>query len=61
MQTTMTATHGNRTKMAQVEAAMAELLAESLRRGFYGKVVLELSLADGTIQHIRRVVERIEK
>jgi hypothetical protein len=61
MQTTMNAAHGNRTKLAQVEAALAELLAESLRRGFYGKVALELVLQDGTIQHIRRIVERIEK
>jgi hypothetical protein len=61
MQTMMTSAHSNRTKMAQVEAAMAELLAESLRRGFYGKVVLELVLQDGTIQHIRRVVDRVEK
>ena len=61
MQTTMNATHGNRIKLAQVEAALAELLAEALRRGFYGKVGLELVLQDGTIQHVRRMVERIEK
>jgi hypothetical protein len=40
---------------------MAEILAESLRRGFFGSVTVELSVADGTIQHIRRLVERIEK
>ena len=60
MQTTMNATHGNRTKLAQVEAALAELLAKHFAAVF-GKVALELALQDGTIQHIRRVVERIEK
>jgi hypothetical protein len=57
MQTTMNPTHGNRIKLGQVETA----LAETLRRGFYGKVALELAIQDGTIQHLRRVVERIEK
>jgi hypothetical protein len=61
MHTTMNPTHGNRIKLGQVEAALAELLAETLRRGFYGKVALELAIQDGTIQHLRRVVERIEK
>jgi hypothetical protein len=57
----MNPTRGNRIKIGQVETALAELLAETLRRGFYGKVALELVLQDGTIQHIRRTVERIEK
>ena len=39
---------------------MAEILAESLRRGFYGKAAIELAIQDGTIQHIRRLIERIE-
>ena len=39
----------------------AELLAEALRRGFFGTAAVELSVQDGTIQHIRRTVERIEK
>jgi hypothetical protein len=47
--------------LEQVETAVAELLAETLRRGFHGKAVLELAIQDGTIQHLRRVVERIEK
>jgi len=48
-------------KISQVEAALAELLAETLRRGFHGKALLELVIQDGTIQHLRRAVERIEK
>jgi hypothetical protein len=61
MQTTINPTHGNRVKLGQVETALAELLAETLRRGFYGKALLELAIQDGTIQHLRRTVERIEK
>lgn len=48
-------------KLEQVETTLSELLAETLRRGFYGKAVLELVIQDGTIQHLRRAVERIEK
>lgn len=51
----------NATKVAQLQAAMAEVLAESLRRGFFGTVAIELSVQDGTIQHIRRRMDRIEK
>lgn len=40
---------------------MAETLAEALRRGFFGTAAVEFSVQDGTIQHIRRTVERIEK
>jgi len=52
---------GNAKKVAQLEAALAEILAEALRRGFFGTAAVELSIQDGTIQHIRRKVERIEK
>ncbi len=52
---------GNAKKVAQLEAAMAEILAQALKRGFFGTVAVELSVQDGTIQHIRRKVERIEK
>jgi hypothetical protein len=41
--------------------AFSEILAEALRRGFFGTAAVELSVQDGTIQHIRRRVERIEK
>jgi len=55
------ATSTNRQKVAQLEAAFGEILAEVLRRGFYGTAAIELAVQDGTIQHIRRKVERIEK
>jgi hypothetical protein len=58
---TTNATRGNRMKLEQVEAALAGLLAETLRRGFHGKALLELVIQDGTIQYLRRMVEQIEK
>jgi hypothetical protein len=54
-------TTGNVKKVAQLQSIVAEMLAESLRRGFFGTAAVELSVQDGTIQHIRRTVERIEK
>ena len=51
----------NAKKVAQLQQAMAEMLAESLRRGFFGTASVELSIQDGTIQHIRRRLDRIEK
>jgi len=47
--------------VAQLEAILAEILAEALRRGFFGTAAVKLSVQDGTIQHIRRTVERVEK
>lgn len=54
-------TPGNATKVVQLESALAAMLAEVLRRGFFGTASVELSVQDGTIQHIRRRVERLEK
>jgi hypothetical protein len=51
----------NAKKVAQLQQAVAELLAEALRRGFFGTAAVELSIQDGTIQHIRRRLDRIEK
>jgi hypothetical protein len=58
---TLSETPTNKMKVNQLEAAMAELLAESLRRGFHGKAAIELAIQDGTIQHIRRLIERIDR
>ena len=54
-------TTGNAKKVAQLQAVMAEVLTEALRHGFFGTAAVELSVQDGTIQNIRRKVERIEK
>ena len=51
----------NRTKRAQIERAVAEILAQITRRGFFGTASLEMAVQDGTIQHIRQTVERIDK
>ncbi|MBN1393745.1 MAG: hypothetical protein JW959_01755 [Pirellulales bacterium] len=59
--TTHANTAGNAKKVAQLQAIMAEILAEALRRGFFGTAAVELSVQDGTIQNIKRKVERVEK
>jgi hypothetical protein len=59
--TTARTTLGNREKVTQLEAALAELLIEVLRRGFNGRALIELAIQDGVIQHIRRTLERLEK
>jgi hypothetical protein len=51
----------NAKKVAQLQQMVAEILAEALRRGFFGTAAVELSVQDGTIQHIRRKVDRIER
>ena len=52
---------GQREENGALQQALDELLRESLRRGFFGTAAVELNVQDGTIQHIRRKVERIEK
>ena len=52
---------GNTKKLAQLEAVLAQTLGEVLKRGFFGTAAVELSVQDGTIQHIRQKMERIEK
>jgi len=61
MTITLNHTPSNQEKMALLKAALGEILAEVLRRGFHGTAAIEVSVQDGTIQHIRRKVERIEK
>jgi len=61
MTMTLSQTPVNQEKLRLLRAALGEVLAESLRRGFHGTAGVELNVQDGTIQHIRRKVERIEK
>jgi hypothetical protein len=42
----------------RVEKALAQLLADASRRGFYGEAGITLSVQDGRIQHIRVAIER---
>jgi hypothetical protein len=59
--TTLERTPVNQAKLSQAESAWRVALSDALRRGFYGSVTLEVSVQDGTIQHIRRRVEQLEK
>ncbi len=45
----------------RVEQALAQLLADASRRGFYGEAGLTLSVQDGRIQHIRVAIDRMIK
>lgn len=51
----------NEEKAAQACVALREMLADVLRRGFYGNARIEVAVQDGTIQHIRRTTDRIER
>lgn len=51
----------NEMSVALAERMLAEILAEVLRRGFFGKAGVEISVQDGTIQTVRRTTERIER
>ena len=54
-------TNTNAKQVVQLEKALAEMLAATLKRGFFGTAAVEVCVQDGTIQHIRRKVEQIEK
>jgi hypothetical protein len=47
-----------RNMIERVEQALAQLLADASRRGFYGEAGLTMSVQDGRIQHIRVAIER---
>jgi hypothetical protein len=59
--TTLLHTPANQHLLREAEQAWQRLLAEALRRGFHGTVALEAVVQDGTIQHLRRRVEQLEK
>ncbi len=46
-------------KSVRAEAALAEVLQQALRRGFFGSAGVVLSVQDGHIQHIRLTVDRM--
>ncbi len=51
----------NEKKLSQIESELVEILRQITRRGFHGTGGVEVSVQDGTIQHIRRRMERLEK
>jgi len=50
-----------RNMIDRLEQALAQLVADASRRGFYGEAGLTLSVQDGRIQHIRVAMERMIK
>jgi hypothetical protein len=55
------ASNNNAVRVEQLQKAWAEILAEVLRRGFFGTAEVEVHVQDGSIQCIRRKIEQIEK
>ena len=51
----------NTRKMAQLDGVLSEILQKVLQRQFYGTASVEIIVHDGTIQHFRYKIERIEK
>jgi len=58
---TLRNTSTNQGKLKRMESLLAEMLAEALQRDFHGTISLEVAIQDGTIQHLRRRVEQLEK
>jgi len=51
----------NAKRLAQLQKALAHVLAETLQQGFFGTASVEISVQNGSIQHIRRRVEKVER
>jgi hypothetical protein len=54
-------TAANRQKLELLNSRLASLLRQALQRGFHGDVAIEIAVQDGTIQHVRQRLERIER
>lgn len=59
MNQTRVETTPQRNMVDRVEEALAQLLTDASRRGFYGEAKLTLSVQDGRIQCIRAAMERM--
>jgi hypothetical protein len=59
--TTLDASAENQRQAAQAQRALLETLAEITRRGFFGSAAVEMNVQNGTIQYIRRKIDRMEK
>ncbi|REJ66220.1 MAG: hypothetical protein DWQ31_15615 [Planctomycetota bacterium] len=55
------ASQANRTRRKLAEAALHDVLNQSTRPGFFGSCSVELTINDGTIQNVRRRVEKIDR
>lgn len=58
---TVRETTANQKKLERLNSLLGEMLAEGLQRNFYGTLSVEVAIQDGTIQHLRRRVEQLEK
>jgi len=56
-----TGTRCNRDGVDRVRAALAAILVDVLKPGFYGRASVRLTVTDGTISEVRRKVVRIER
>jgi len=56
---TLNSTPPNEKKLRQLESSLAAILVQVLQRGFWGTVGVEVSVQDGTIQHVRSRMEQI--
>jgi hypothetical protein len=57
----LAATAANGAKLQLLHRVVRDQLAAALARGFHGTTSIELSVQDGTIQHIRHRIERTER
>ncbi len=51
----------NQTRQELARQALEELLRDVLRRGFHGTAKVEVAVQDGTIQQVRRHLEKVER
>ncbi|KKN09816.1 hypothetical protein LCGC14_1042890 [marine sediment metagenome] len=55
-----TCSSANQQQMDKVVTVLGKIFDEVLQSGFHGSAAVKIEITDGTIQHIRRKVERIE-
>jgi hypothetical protein len=60
-QTSLENSATNLAKLSVANEAMRKLIHEALQRGFYGTVLLELDVADGTIQQVHEKTHRVRR
>jgi len=51
----------NHKRRQQAMAALLEAIEDACEPGFYGTATIEVTVNNGTIQHIRRRLERLDK
>jgi len=51
----------NRRMLQRAEECWREMTEEALRKGFYGRACVELTISDGTVQSVSRHYSRVEK